>query len=123
MTDKQKQTFIDEYNAAELLHDMALINDNVYRNIEHTLLRTIIGHLAIECNKVSEISTDSEKDDKVYCTECPYFKYTKKEDSDRWYGTKCEKDNHEAQPSMYAIKSLHDRCPLTSSNTGEPISE
>lgn len=49
--------------------------------------------------------------DKTYCTECSYFKYTN-EDSDRWYGTKCEKDNHEAQPSMYAIKSLNDRCPL-----------
>jgi len=60
MTDKQKQTFIDEYNAAELLHDMSLIDENVYRKIEQTLLRTIISHLAIECNKVSEISTEAE---------------------------------------------------------------
>lgn len=60
MTDKQKQTFIDEYNAAELLYDMSLIDENVHRKIEHTLLRTIIGHWAIEFNKVSEILTDSE---------------------------------------------------------------
>lgn len=60
MTENQKQLFIDEYNAAELLRDRALIDENVHREIEHTLLRTIIGHLAIECNKVSEISTGSE---------------------------------------------------------------
>lgn len=112
MTDKQKQRFIDEYNAAELLHNTGLIDENVYRKIESTLLRTIMGHFAIDCTKESNTSTDSEKDDKVYCTECPYFKYTKKEDSDRWYETKCEKDNHEAGPSMYAIEALHDRCPL-----------
>lgn len=36
MTDKQKQRFMDEYNAAELLHDTALIDENVYRKIENT---------------------------------------------------------------------------------------
>lgn len=56
--------------------------------------------------------------DKRYCTECPYFKYTNK-DSDYWYGAKCEKDNHETQPSIYAIKSLHDRCPLTEGSEEE----
>ena len=50
--------------------------------------------------------------DTTYCTACLYFKYTN-EDSDSWYGARCEKDEHEAQPSMYAIKALHDRCPLT----------
>lgn len=63
MTGKQKQTYIDEYNAAELLYDMSLIDENVHRKIEHTLLRTIIGHWAIERNKVSEIPTGSEGSD------------------------------------------------------------
>jgi hypothetical protein len=62
MTDEQKQTFIDEYNAAELLHDMSLIDKNIHRKIEHTLLRTIIGHLAIECNKMSKILTRKDSD-------------------------------------------------------------
>lgn len=60
MTTNQRQSFIDEYNATELLHNRALIDENVHRKIEHTLLRTIIGHLAIECNNEPETSTGSE---------------------------------------------------------------
>ena len=60
MTDNQRQIFIEEYNAAELLHNRALIDENVHRKIEQTLLRTIMGHLAFECNKESEISTGSK---------------------------------------------------------------
>ena len=115
MTDKQKQRFIEEYNAAELLHSTGLIDENVYRKIENTLLRTIIGHFALECcNKESIIPSDSEKDDKVRCTECPFFKYTDGY-SECFYGAKCGIDNHEAEPSFKAIesiKSLYNKCPL-----------
>ena len=47
----------------------------------------------------------------LWCTECPYFGYTGNP-SDDWYGAKCDKDGHESNPSMYAIQSLHEDCPL-----------
>lgn len=56
--------------------------------------------------------------DKMYCTNCPYFKFTGNE-SDSWYGTKCEKDGHEEYPSMYAIKQLNEKCPLEESENVE----
>lgn len=51
------------------------------------------------------------KTNEIYCTRCPYFTdiiY----DEYSWYGAKCKKDGHTTMPSMYAIKSLHDNCPL-----------
>ncbi len=52
------------------------------------------------------------KANKIHCPECPYFTEVIYE-GEYWYGARCEKDGHEANPSMYAIKLLHDDCPLT----------
>ena len=46
-----KRSFIDEFNAAELLFEKNLINRDTYVQIEHTLLRTIVGHFAIELDR------------------------------------------------------------------------
>ena len=48
----------------------------------------------------------------TYCTECPYFTDVIY-DGEQWYGARCKKDGHLTMPSMYAIKSLHNDCPLT----------
>lgn len=52
------------------------------------------------------------KADKTYCTACPYFTDIIYE-GEQWYGARCKKDGHSTMPSMYAIKSLHNSCPLT----------
>jgi len=49
--------------------------------------------------------------EELYCTECPYFEFTG-EPTDAWYGARCKKDNHEANPSMIAIQSLNEDCPI-----------
>lgn len=49
---------------------------------------------------------------KTYCTECHYFTDVVY-DGEQWFGAKCKKDGHSTMPSMYAIKSLYDNCPLT----------
>lgn len=51
-------------------------------------------------------------DKELWCTECSYFRYVVDDMDDSWYGTKCDKDGHEASSGMYAIQSLHDDCPL-----------
>ena len=51
------------------------------------------------------------KTNKLYCTECPYFLEVVYE-GEQWYGAGCKKDGHSTMPSMYAIKSLNDSCPL-----------
>ena len=51
------------------------------------------------------------KMNKTYCTECPYFTDVIYED-EGWYGARCKKDGHSTEPSMYAIESLHNDCPL-----------
>ena len=64
-------------------------------------------------NEGDGTSEEESKDQLVelYCTDCPYFQFTGEPSAD-WYGTRCNKDNHEASPSMYSIQSLHDNCPL-----------
>ena len=52
------------------------------------------------------------KPTKTYCTECPYFNDIIYEE-EQWYGARCEKDGHSTSPSMYAIQSLNNNCPLT----------
>lgn len=70
---------------------------------------------ALSENKGELIDTNPEENEDqvvgLYCTDCPYFQFTGEPSAD-WYGTRCNKDNHEASPSMYAILSLHDDCPL-----------
>ena len=51
------------------------------------------------------------KTNKTYCTECPYFTNVIYK-GEQWFGAKCKKDGHSTMPSMYAIKSLHNNCPL-----------
>lgn len=51
MSNEKKREFVDKYNAAETLHNSDLISDRVYDYINQTILRTIIGHFAIELNK------------------------------------------------------------------------
>lgn len=69
------------------------------------------------CNGLKEIPSvenEEESEDQSvewYCTDCPYFQFTG-EPSNDWYGARCNKDNHEASPSMYAIQSLNNNCPL-----------
>jgi hypothetical protein len=60
-----------------------------------------------------DTSEDESKDQSVewYCTDCPYFQFTGEPSAD-WYGTRCNKDNHEASPSMMAIEELNKNCPL-----------
>lgn len=58
MTNELKQKYLDQYNALELLADAKLLKSEEYERIEHTLLRTIIGHFAIECNKAEENKTN-----------------------------------------------------------------
>ena len=55
---------------------------------------------------------------KIYCTRCPYFNDVIYFNDDiyeewPWYGARCGYDGHSTMPSMYAIKSLHNNCPLT----------
>lgn len=52
-----------------------------------------------------------EVDGNTYCTECPYFTHVTY-DGEQWFGANCKKDGHSTMPSMFAIKSLHDDCPL-----------
>ena len=61
---------------------------------------------------IEGLKAESEEDKEVWCTECPYFKYVADDMDDSWYGARCNKDCHEANPSMYAIQSLHEDCPL-----------
>ena len=49
---------------------------------------------------------------KTYCTNCPYFDYVIYE-GEQWYGARCKKDGHSTMPSMCAIRSLNNDCPLT----------
>lgn len=51
-----------------------------------------------------------KKINRTYCIGCPYFYYT--DEDKQWFGSFCKKDGHSTYPSMYAIKSLHDNCPL-----------
>ncbi len=69
--------------------------------------------MALSENEGELIDTGETEDQSIewYCTDCPYFQFTG-EPTDDWYGTRCNKDNHEASPSMYSIQSLHDNCPL-----------
>lgn len=61
--------------------------------------------------EITEVGEQPE-DEEIWCTECPYFKYTEDVLDHDWFGALCTKDGHEANPSMYAIQSLHDDCPL-----------
>lgn len=53
---------------------------------------------------------------KTYCTKCPYFNDVIEFSIDgrepSWYGARCGIDGHTTTPSMYAIKMLHNNCPL-----------
>lgn len=57
-----------------------------------------------------EQGEDAEKEE-IYCTECSCFEDVV-DDAREWFGALCKKDGHEAPPSMYAIQSLHNNCPL-----------
>lgn len=65
--------------------------------------------------KVAESEEKSEQEgeekEEIYCTECPYFKDVA-DDANNWFGALCKKDGHKSAPSMYAIQSLHNDCPL-----------
>ena len=61
---------------------------------------------------------DTHEEEELYCTECPYFEFTG-EPTDEWYGARCKKDNHKASPSMIAIQSLNDDCPIKAEKGGE----
>ena len=58
-----------------------------------------------------EKSEEEETEKEIYCTECSHFEDVV-EDGRSWYGALCNKDGHESAPSMYAIQSLHENCPL-----------
>lgn len=53
----------------------------------------------------------SEEEEETYCTECPYFEDVV-DDPRSWYGGLCKKDGHKSSPSMYAIQTLNNDCPL-----------
>ena len=59
MDNNLKREFVDEFNAAELLFEKDLINRDAYIQIEHTILRTIIGHFAIELDKKEDKNVDA----------------------------------------------------------------
>ena len=59
-----------------------------------------------------EDKKEPQEDEEIWCTECPYFKDIEDEWDRDWFGALCTKDGHESAPSMYAIQSLHNNCPL-----------
>lgn len=72
----------------------------------------------VELQKDKEIEPEekseqegSNTEEETYCTECSYFEDVI-DDSRSWFGALCKKDGHESAPSMYAIQSLHNDCPL-----------
>lgn len=67
---------------------------------------------------VTNSEEKSEEEKETYCTECPYFEYVAY-DNYAWYGALCKKDAHDSPPGMYAIQSLHNRCPLKKEKTDE----
>ena len=73
------------------------------------------------CNHSEKPEEEKKKDkeEEVWCTECPYFRFVPDDMDDSWYGAKCNKDGHEANPSMYAVQSLHDDCPLKKEGKSE----
>lgn len=63
MTNELKQEYLELYNAMELLDESDMISDVIYRAIAFKLLRTIMGHFAVECNKTKDASpTESESE-------------------------------------------------------------
>lgn len=66
--------------------------------------------MAISALKENEEESEDQSVE-WYCTDCPYFQFTGEPSAD-WYGARCNKDGHETSPSMYAIQSLNDNCPL-----------
>lgn len=79
----------------------------------------------LQKNKEAEPEEKSEEEDKkeeVYCTECPYFEEVVGKSGD-WFGASCTKDGHESSPSMYAIQSLHNDCPLEKEKEKEETNE
>ena len=72
--------------------------------IKHKLLRE-------ELENEAESDEKSEEEEEIWCTECPYFEDVM-DDPRYWFGGLCKKDGHESAPSMYAIQSLHNDCPL-----------
>lgn len=58
-----------------------------------------------------EPAEDKSEEKEIYCTECGHFEDIV-DDSRSWFGARCKLDGHESAPSMYAIQSLHDDCPL-----------
>lgn len=88
--------------ALETLKEMAFTATESCRQA----LETAISALSAENEEESE-----DQPVEWYCTDCPYFQFTG-EPTDDWYGARCNKDNHEASPSMYAIQSLNNDCPL-----------
>lgn len=57
---------------------------------------------------------------KTYCTRCPYFTDVIY-DGEQWYGARCKKDGHSTMPSMYAIQSLNNDCPLTAEKENKNV--
>ena len=54
MTNEVKQKYVEIYNAMEVLADAEMIDSEVHGGLEHKLLRTIMGHFAVECNKAKD---------------------------------------------------------------------
>ena len=65
----------------------------------------------IEKKYAEPMESEVAESNNIYCTECPYFNNVIN-DGEQWFGARCDKDGHSTMPSMYAIKSLHNDCPL-----------
>lgn len=65
----------------------------------------------LQKDKETEQAKHEKKSEEIYCTECQHFEGIPHLDND-WFGAKCKLDDHESAPSMYAIQSLYNDCPL-----------
>lgn len=98
-----------DHNLNDILFDLVDENETLEGQVNE--LREQVARLTE--NKGELIDTKESENQSVewYCTDCPYFQFTG-DPTDYWYGAKCNKDNHEVNPSMMAIEELNKNCPL-----------
>ena len=86
---------------------------------DNELDRVVVESPGEACPEESEDKPEEETYcSETYCSECEHFESIISSDSD-WFGARCKLDDHESAPSMYAISSLNNACPLKKEETDE----
>ncbi len=98
----------DELREALRVHGFSSLNEFLDLRDKICTTSAEIKHKLLRKELANE---ESEEEEEIWCTECPYFEDVI-EDARNWFGALCKKDGHESAPSMYAIQSLHNDCPL-----------